>query len=127
MKTHEDVSINEVENWGGLKSPRDHVAAVGARIIDNRSRNLDVVYNRVTVVGRKDAADRLCNWLFSRKTLKHIAKNTRFVWGLDASTFEEHDIKLGKKFVVSLYVRCAGEYCYVAAYADEAEKKENVK
>ena len=47
MKTHEDVSINEVENWGGLKSPRDHVAAVGARIIDNRSRNLDVVYNRV--------------------------------------------------------------------------------
>lgn len=126
-KAHKDISINEHENWGMLQGPRNHVAAVGARMIDNRRRDFDIPGNRITVVGREDVAKKLQRWLFSKETLKTIAKITRYVWGGDADEKELYPISLGNKYVVRLHVRCCGEYCYIAAYADAVEDMKDMR
>lgn len=117
------ISINERENWGMLQGPRNHVAAVGARMIDNRRRNFDIPGDRITVVGREDVAKKLHRWLFSKKTLKMIAKNSSFVWGGGAFNVDLPTVPLCKGFEAYVHVRCCGEYCYVAAYADDANKE----
>lgn len=126
-KKPEMISIQEEANWGNLQEPRKHLAAIGARMIDNRRRNFDILWDRVTVVGRLDVAEKLKKWLFARKTLKEIAKNTRYVWGGNADEKELYPISLGKKYVVRLHVRCAGQYCYVAAYADAVEDMKDMR
>lgn len=119
------ISINESENWGNLVNPRQHIAAVGARLADNRSRDFGVFGDRITVVGQEDVAEKLHKWLFGRKTLKAIAKMTRYVWDGDADENEWYPISLGKKYEVRLHVRCCGEYCHVAAYADKVKEMEH--
>lgn len=117
----EILKINMAENWGGLVNPEQHAAAVGARLADNRSRDFGVFGDRITVVGREDVAKKLHRWLFSKKTLKAIAKASCFVWSGDAVE-RDLDLPLNKDYKAHIYIRCAGEYCYVAAYADDADK-----
>lgn len=122
-KTPTYISINEHENWGMLQGPKNHVAAVGARMADNRRREFGVFGDRITVVGREDVAKKLQRWLFSKKTLKMIAKNSSFVWGDGAFNVDLPTVPLCKGFEVYVHVRCCGEYCYVAAYADAIQEK----
>lgn len=119
----ETMKINIEYNWGGLVNPEQHVAAVGARLADNRSRDFGVFGNRITVVGRDNVAKKLYRWLFSKKTLKAIAKASRFVWGGDAVE-QDLELSLNKDYTVHIHLRCVGEYCYVAAYADALQEKE---
>lgn len=119
------ISINETDNWGRLVNPREHVAAVGARMCDNRSRDFGIFGNRITAIGRQDVAERLQKWLFSKKTLKGIAKASHFVWGGDAFETDIKGLALGKKYTVDIHIRCCGEYCYIAAYADKVESDLN--
>ena len=115
----EDISCNEKEAWGQLKDPRSHTAAVGARIVDNRSRDFQIFGDRITVVGQNGVAEKVRKWLFSGKMLKAIKKNTHFVYGYgDEPCIWTDRFDIGGNIEVELVVRCAGEYCYVAAYAD---------
>lgn len=115
----EDISCNEKEAWGQLKDPRSHTAAVGARIVDNRIRDFQIFGDRITVVGQKGVAEKVEKWLFSSKMLKAIKKNTHFVYGYgDEPCIWTDRFDIGGNIEVELVVRCAGEYCYVAAYAD---------
>jgi len=116
------ISINECENWGMLQAPRNHVAAVGARMADNLRREFGVFGDRITVVGREDVAKKLQRWLFSKKMLKAIANASRFVWSGDAVE-RDLELPLNKDYKVNIHIRCAGEYCYVAAYADAIQEK----
>lgn len=122
----EILRINMAENWGGLVNPEQHVATVGARLADNRSRDFGVFGDRITVVGRENVAKKLHRWLLSKKTLKAIAKASCFVWGGDAVE-RDLDLPLNKDYKVHLHIRCAGEYCYVAAYADASQEKTDGK
>lgn len=113
-----DISINEREAWGQLKEPRKHTAAIGARMIDNRRRMFDVVGDRITKVGDEKVLKKLGKWLFGNKGRKLIAGHTRYSWGLEDANSWSDRFEIGNDIEVELVVRCAGEYCYVAAYAD---------
>lgn len=119
-KDKEPLAINVNENWGGLESPGNHTAAIGARMIDNRMRDLQVLPDRCTVIGDRDTVVALQKWLFSNKTMKSIKRNTSFSWGLDDMNCwtTKEVIGRNKNIHVALRARCSGEYCYVAAYAD---------
>lgn len=116
------VEINRQENWGCLESPDVHLAAVGARLADNRSREFGVYGNRMTAIGDRKVAAMLNKWLVSRKTLNAVRKNTRFVYGLDECVFEM-DALIGRRGDIKVHMKamCRGEYCYLAAYADMVE------
>lgn len=123
-KEPEKVDINRRENWGCLENPDDHVAAFGARFADNRCRDFGIFGNRMTLIGEEAVAHRLERLILSNKVIKDIKKNTRFsYYGGDKPPYDDANswsttYKMGKSFEVSLYVRCAGEYVYVGAYAD---------
>lgn len=116
------TSINENENWGNLVEPRRHAAAVGARLADNPRRDFAIFGNRITVVGQDAAAKRLLRLLFSRRTLRLIARSSRFMPGCEASEASISGLALGKKYKVDIHVCCRGEYCHVQAYADRTEE-----
>lgn len=118
----EFMEINRRENWGCLERPDDHIAAVGARLADNRSRHFGVFADRITAIGDRKIATLLNRWLVSRKTLNEIRKNTRFVFGGDACVFEK-DAVIGRRGDIKVHLKaiCRGEYCHLAAYADRIE------
>ena len=117
-----DISMNEKEAWGGLKDPRGHKAAVGIRMADNRRREFGVFPDRITSVGDGKTERAVRRWLLSRGTMKKIRENTRFSPGLEPSTWSMAK-EIRKGLIVRLEVRCAGEYCNVAAYADDLPAK----
>lgn len=111
------VSINEHEKWGLLKDPDSHTAAFGVRLIDNRRRQFGYFSDRATEIGDPAVLSKVKKWLCSNKIQKKIKDNTHFVW--DADACEWRDVfNIGGNIEVELVVRCAGEYCHVAAYAD---------
>lgn len=117
------VSINAAENWGRLVNPAEHDAAAGYRLCDNRMRELTFFGNRMTVVGDEKLAKVLQRHIL-RSALRAIKKNTHYAWGVsDANEWHATYMIGGKKNIeVKLDVRCAGEYCHVAAYADVVPK-----
>jgi hypothetical protein len=122
MKTAERISYNEKENWGGLEDAHMHTAAVGARIADNRSREFGVFPDRITVVGDKKVAAMLQKWALGKRTLQAVKKHTRFSFygqGHDENTWMSGGTKNG--VIISLIVRCCGEYVYLKAYADKVD------
>lgn len=118
----DEVSMNEKEAWGGLKSPRDHKAAVGIRMADNCQREFGVFPDRITSVGDGKTERAVRRWILSRGTMKRIRENTKFSPGIEPSTWSMAD-EIRKGLFVRLEVRCAGEYCNVAAYADDLPEK----
>lgn len=120
MKKDKLVKYNPDECWGGLKNPLSHTAAFGARTIDNTSRKFEFLPDRITATGEKRVLDKLKKWVSSGKTLKMIAKNTRYVPGLDA-TYYSIVKKICREVWAILHVKCAGGYCYISAYADRTE------
>ena len=111
------VCINGASLWGGIVDPEKHIACVGARLVDNRQREFQMFGDRVTKIGDASVVDKLFKWAFSGKTIKEIAKNTTYTWGLG-------NVKWSKKmcsggYLFSLSAKCSGEYCYVCAYADK--------
>jgi hypothetical protein len=118
------VDINRLENWGRLENPDDHVAAFGARFADSRCREFGIFGNRMTLIGKEDVAHRLERLILSKKVINDIKKHTRFSYyggykpPYDDANSWSTTYKMGKRFDVSLEVRCAGEYVYVRAYAD---------
>ena len=118
------IEINREYNWGCLENPDDHVAAFGARFADNRRREFGIFGNRMTLIGKEDVAHRLERLILSEKVINEIKRNTRFsYYGGDKPPYDDANnwsttYKMGKRFKVSLNVRCAGEYVYVGAYAD---------
>ena len=116
------IEINRQENWGCLESPDAHLAAVGARLADNRSRDFGVYGNRMTVIGKRKVATLLNEWLVSRKTLNDVKRNTHFVYGADGCVFEM-DALIGRRGDIKVHMKaiCRGEYCHLAAYADMVE------
>lgn len=120
MKKNERISINEKERWGGLVDPEKHVAAVGARIIDNRRRAFEFCGDRMTEVGDEKVVALLRKWAYGKLMMNRIRKNTRFDYDLSGvNTWEMTDVIGRKKDIVAyLKVRCAGEYVYLQAYAD---------
>ena len=122
MKDAERISFNEKENWGGLENASLHTAAVGARIADSRRREFGVFADRITVVGEKKVAMMLQKWALGRRTLNAIKKHTRFSFygpGHDENTWMSGETKNG--VIISLTVRCCGEYVYLKAYADKVD------
>jgi hypothetical protein len=121
MKKDKRVEYNPDECWGGLKNPLSHTAAFGARTIDNASRKFEFLLDRITATGEKKVLDKLKKWVSSRKVLNLIAKNTKYVQGLDAMYYTLVKEEICKGVFALLHVKCAGGYCYMAAYADRSE------
>lgn len=115
-----EVNVNGREAWGQLRYDREFDACIGARFADNSQRDFGIFGDRITMVGDDYVVRTLKQWLFSKKTLTAIKRNTSFRPGMYdtpscwASVF---DIGRDKSIHVVLEVRCNGEYCYVAAYA----------
>ena len=120
VKSKEFLSINEKENWGNLVDPRGHAAAIGLRLADNRRRNFQMFSDRCTVVGDRDVAVKAQKWLYSRKTMNAIKRNTSFAFGVDDRNCWATTDVIGrnKDIHVTIDVTCSGEYCYVRVYAD---------
>lgn len=118
----EEVSVNEKEAWGGLKIWSDHKACVGIRMADNPKRDFGVFSNRITCAGDIRTRRVVRRWLLSSGTMKKIRENTRFSPGIEPSTWSMVK-EIRKGLVVRLEVRCAGEYCNAAAYADDLPRK----
>lgn len=122
-KAHDRLSINANENWGGLVLPEKHDAAIGMRLCDNMMREFQFFPDRRTAIGDADIANRLNKWLFSKKTMSDIKRNTSFSFGMDDdrnswSSRYVIGIGRGKDVGIKLEATCSGEYCYVCAYAD---------
>lgn len=116
------IAINAKENWGGLIEPDTHTAAFGARIADNRRRELEfgLFSDRMTLVGEEKVARKLEKLVLGRKVLKDIKRNTSFAFSGDDRNCWGTTYSLGKDIDVALSVECSGEYVYVKAYADRA-------
>lgn len=121
MKDTRRISINEKECWGRLVDPDKHLAAVGARIIDNRRRAFEFCGDRMTEVGDERAVKILRKWAYGNPMLNMIRKNTRFSfgyprdensWGIECMIGRKKDIHAVLKVI------CSGEYVYLQAYAD---------
>lgn len=120
MKKDKRVEYNPDKCWGGLKNPLSHTAAFGARTIDNASRKFEFLPDRITATGEKKVLDKLKKWVSSRKVLNLIAKNTKYVQGLDAMYYSIVK-KMRRDVLAIIHVKCAGGYCYISAYADRTE------
>jgi len=121
----EDLSINEAMNFGMLNDPRSHTAAFGVRLCDNRSRSFCHFMDRETIIGEKPAALALRKFVLSKRTLDKIKKGTHFQYGLDYDGDGDFDMECEiKDLSVKIHVRCSGEYCHIASYADRKVDEE---
>lgn len=120
------VSVNEKEAWGMLHYDRDFDACIGARFADNRNRDFGIFGNRVTMVGEDAIVNALHKWLFSKKTINAIKRNTSFsYYGGDQPSYNDRNCWATSEIItckgfeiqVIMSVRCQGEYVYIAAYA----------
>lgn len=113
------VSVNEKEAWGLLNYDDNKFdACVGVRLADNPKRDFGIFSDRITAVGEKSVVKTLKTWLFSKKTLSAIKRNTLFRYeGKSSRWTANYDIGRGRRINVLLNAECRGEYCYVSAYA----------
>lgn len=120
--TGEHISVNEKEAWGMLRYEIYFDACVGARFADNRSRDFGIFGDRITMIGEDRIVAALKKWLFGKKTIKAIKRNTSFARGCDDrncwATSDTIACK-GGDIQVTLSVTCQGEYTHVAAYASK--------
>lgn len=114
------VSFNEKEAWGMLLYDSDFDACIGARFADNCRREFGIFGDRITMVGEDRVVSALKKWLFGKKTINAIKRNTSFARGIDDmncwATSEAIACR-GYEIQITLSVKCQGEYAYVSAYA----------
>lgn len=120
--TGQRISVNEKEAWGMLLYDNDFDACIGARFADNRRREFGIFGDRITMVGEDRVVSALKKWLFGKKTINAIKRNTSFAYGINDrncwATSETIACK-GYEIQVTLSVKCQGEYAYVSAYASK--------
>lgn len=122
MQEPSKIAICPDDNWGMLVDKEKHTAAVGARLIDHRSGDFEFVPGRMTAVGEEKIANALHRFVFSKKMLRTIKKETHYPRGGDESRWRRSEL-LRKDVAVSIDVVRRGEYCYIAAYADRATQE----